>query len=44
MGKLVPYANELASRFDDPAYIDHDKILQEKIFCLRRAAEVHRQV
>ena len=38
------YEGPLGFRFKDDKYILQDDLLKEKIYCLRRSAEVHRQV
>ena len=43
-GVNTPYSINKDSKFNDPDYIKRDQLYEEKIYCLRRAAEVHREV
>lgn len=43
-GLIVPYAGSLGVRFTEEKYAMQDEFIKEKIYCLRRSAEVHRQV
>jgi len=43
-GVVEPYKGNLGFRFNDKAYMAKDELYQEKIYCLRRGAVVHRQV
>ena len=43
-GFSVPYKGQLGVRFKDEKYKAQDEMIKEKIYCLRRSAEVHRQV
>lgn len=43
-GVVVPYNGPLGVRFHEEKYVAQDELIKEKIYCLRRAAEVHRQV
>ena len=43
-GVVTPYVGTNASRYTDPECVQKDDMINEKIFCLRRAAVVHRQV
>ena len=44
VNQVSAYKGALGPRFSDPNYLAQDELMAEKIFCLRRAAEVHRQV
>ena len=43
-GLIVPYDGPLGVRFADEKFAMQDEFMKEKIYCLRRSAEVHRQV
>lgn len=43
-GLIVPYEGPLGVRFGEEKYVMQDEFIKEKIYCLRRSAEVHRQV
>lgn len=43
-GVEVPHPGKLGFRFKEQQYIAQDEFMKEKIYCLRRSAEVHRQV
>lgn len=43
-GVIEPYRGNLGFRFKDQTYSAKDELYKEKIYCLRRAAVVHRQV
>lgn len=44
VGRIEPYGGLLADRFGSEEFLAKDSLIEEKIFSLRRAAEVHRQV
>ena len=43
-GLEVPHPGSLGVRFKQDKFIAQDEFMKEKIYCLRRSAEVHRQV
>lgn len=43
-GVIVPYEGPLGMRFKEEKYQMQDEFVKEKLYCLRRSAEVHRQV
>lgn len=44
IGRTEPYKGSLGVRYADPGYAQRDDLISEKIYCLRRAAVVHKQV